>query len=105
MHNNKDQDILNNLSKEEKNKITSLNSFAKRKNLLFISSHWYVTKNEYPHTDRWSKQLVVRRNHTSKNLSPPIRKDLLNIVNKYKLPWLYKNTNWSVERLHFHLFN
>lgn len=54
---------LDQMSDQEKFDRTSIEEFKKR--WTFIKEHpeywdsFYVTKNEYPHSDRWSEQMVI----------------------------------------------
>ena len=54
MRNEKDQKYLDNLTQEEKHTRTSINSFTRRDNapMVFLEENIYVTKNEFPHSDR-----------------------------------------------------
>lgn len=111
MRSQESQSTLDSMSKKQKFERTTRQSFTERWTLLQVFDNWYITKNEFPHQDRWSDQLVLWKKNTVWNEVQHIQSysELESILREYWLQWytiiMHSLKDQSVPfRTHFHLY-
>lgn len=114
MHCSNDQSMLDIMSRGDKIKRTSYESFLKRHNIVKNYKHRHLTKNEYPHLDRWSEQLVLRHHRSPSMLVQNINiwqaeaYELAKIITDYSGDWyiitMHPKNQQSVARIHLHIY-
>ena len=111
MHSIEDKKILDSLSVEEKNKMTTMMQFARRKTLIKTYNNRYLTKNERPHIDRGNEQYVLWCSNYSNRrgkmyIRPDAYAELKYIEEEYSEYYITKHprSSMSVTRPHRHIY-
>ena len=120
VHKKEDEDLLNSLSMDDKLKQVSTDWLAKSKTLIKMFRFWDLSRNKYPHDDRWEQVIawlkpVWNRLLNRKRLMTPnkqahkelreVQEFVTDLLGTYDY-WTVRNSkaDRSIENYHIHFF-
>lgn len=94
-----------NLTREEKEKMTSFAYMSRNNKIVEDYDHWYITKNDYPYDNAKEHYVIRAKDYYFRNSE--IHSELYNIMRTYVWKWFILLANpekrKSVSREHYHL--